>query len=257
MTTKKALFWTLFWVFNAVCFNLGIYIIDGPERASQFTNVYLVEKLLSFDNLFVFLLIFTHFNVPEDQRRKVLNYGLAGAFILRGIAIVCGVEIVQQFNWILYILGAVLLYSAWGVAFSDEEEDNIGESRIIKFAQSFSVKPLIIWIIAVELSDLVFAVDSIPAALSISQDLFVVYTANIFAILGLRSFYFLIQAVYSYLPQLKYGIALILAFIGVKMFLPLVGLHIESTNSLMIVVAILVANITIILGGKDTAKVLR
>ncbi len=246
MTPRKSIYWTLFWFLSAVLFDIGIYYNSGATKASEFMNVYFVEKLLSFDNLFVFLLIFAHFNVPDNKRRKVLNYGLFGAIIFRAIFISSGIAVVQQFGWVLYILGAALLYSAWGVAFSNEEDDNISESKIIRFASSLSVAPILIWILAIELSDIAFAIDSIPAALSISQDLFIVYSANIFAILGLRSFYFLIQSVYGFLPQLKYGIALILSFIGVKMFLPLVDLHIDPISSLIVVLTILIGNISLV-----------
>lgn len=246
MGVNKAIGWTLFWVVTAAIFNTGIYYFYGAAKAVEFATAYMIEKLLSFDNLFVFLLIFNHFKVSEKDRRKVLNYGLAGAAVLRALFIGFGITIVSQFQWLLYGMGAVLLYSAWGVAFKSDDNDNIGESRIVKLAQSFSIKPLLVWIIAIELSDIVFAIDSIPAALAISQDMFIIYIANIFAILGLRSLFFVIQYLYDYIPQLKYGIALILAFIGVKMLLPLVDIHIESLHSLMAVVAILATNILIV-----------
>lgn len=254
MTPKKALQWSVFWIFTACLFNFGIYHFMGSVKASEFMNVYLVEKLLSFDNLFVFLLIFSYFNVPDGDRRKVLNYGLIGAVVLRALFIGAGVTIVQQFSWILYGLGALLIYSAYGVAFGGDEEDSVEDSKIIKFAKSFSIAPILIWIIAIELSDIAFAIDSIPASLSISQDVFIVYSANIFAILGLRSFYFIIQSVYGILPQLKYGIGLILAFIGIKMFLPLIDIHIAATHSLMAVVAILSLNVSVVVLRLKAAK---
>lgn len=245
MPIRNALLWTFFWIISAISFDVGIYHFQGMEKASQFANVYIVEKLLSFDNLFVFLLIFNHFNVPNKDRRKVLNYGIAGAVVLRLLFIGFGIVAISMFDWLLYIMGGVLLYSAWGILKSDDDDD-VSESKIIKFAKSFSISPLIVWIIAIELSDIVFAIDSIPAALSISQDMFIVFSANIFAILGLRSLFFVVQYLYDYIPQLKYGIALILAFIGVKMVLPLLGIHMESTLSLLIVVFILVMNIIVI-----------
>lgn len=253
MTTKQAILWTAFWVSASFGFNLGIYHYAGTDKASEFMNVYMVEKLLSFDNLFVFLMIFNYFGVPEKERRRVLNWGIGGAIILRAIFIVVGVSVVQQFHWLLYALGAVLIYSAWGIAFSDGD-DNVEESRIVKFANSLSASPFLMWIIAIELSDIAFAIDSIPASLAISQDMMIVYTANIFAILGLRSFYFVIQSLYDHLPKIKYGVSLILAFIGVKMFLPLLDLHIQSSHSLMVVVGILVANISIIMINRKNIR---
>lgn len=246
MPIRNALLWTLFWVVSSIVFGVGVYYVKGLEAATQFASVYIVEKLLSFDNLFVFLLIFNHFNVPNKDRRKVLNYGIAGAIILRAVFIGFGVAVVSNFAWVLYILGVVLFYSAWGVAFSGEDE-GVEDSKIINFAKAFSVKPLFVWIVAIELSDIVFAIDSIPAALSISQDMFIIFSANICAILGLRSLFFVIQYLYDYIPQLKYGIALILAFIGAKMLLPLIDIHVESALSLLIVVFILVMNVAIIL----------
>lgn len=257
MTPKKAIFWTLFWILAACIFNAGACHFLGGNKASEFANVYIVEKLLSFDNLFVFLLIFNYFKVPDKDRRKVLNYGLLGAAIFRAIAIGLGITIVQSFHWLLYCLGGLLIYSAWSVAFCEDDEENISESRIIKFAKSFSISPFLIWIVAIELSDIAFAIDSIPASLSISQDVFVVYAANIFAILGLRSFYFAIQAIYGILPQLKYGIGLILAFIGAKMFLPLADVQISSMHSLMAVISILIINSLVIFAKvKSSRKVL-
>lgn len=245
MGVNKAIGWTLFWVFMASGFNVGIYYYLGASKASEFATAYTIEKLLSFDNLFVFLLIFNHFNVLEIDRRKVLNYGIIGAVILRALFIGLGVTIVNQFQWLLYGMGAILLYSAYGIAFKNEDEGG-GENKVIKLAQSLSIKPLLVWIVAIELSDIVFAVDSIPAALAISQDGFIIYTANIFAILGLRSLFFVIQYLYDYIPQLKYGIAIILGFIGTKMLLPAVNIHIESLHSLGVVMVILILNILIV-----------
>lgn len=249
MSLQRAIGWTLFWILSAAIFNGGVYYFYGAEKAAEFATAYTIEKLLSFDNLFVFLLIFNYFKVPESDRRKVLNYGIAGAIILRAIFIGLGVAVVSQFHWLLYVMGAILLYSAWGIGFSDDDDD-ISDSKVIKWANSLNIKPLFVWIIAIELSDIVFAIDSIPAALAISQDMFIIYTSNIFAILGLRSLFFVIQYLYDYIPQLKYGIALILAFIGVKMLLPLVDMHVESTHSLIVVFSILVTNILIVAGRR-------
>lgn len=247
MTPHKAIVRTLFWVISALFFDVSIYYYLGADKASQFLNVYTVEKLLSFDNLFVFLLIFNYFNIPDRKRSKVLNWGICGAVILRFIFISLGITFVNHFHFILYILGGILIYSAYGIAFGNEEDNDISKSKIISFATYFSIPLFMIWVISIELSDIMFAIDSIPAGLSLSQDMFIVYTANIFAILGLRAFYFVIQSVTGFLPQLKYSIALILAFIGFKMFLPLVNMEITAGYSLLIVLEILLINLYIIL----------
>lgn len=257
MSLQKAISWTILWVIVAIFFNIGIYHFYGAEKASQFANVYIIEKLLSFDNLFVFLLIFNYFKVPERERRRVLNYGICGAIILRAIFIGFGIVVVNQFHGLLYGMGILLLYSAWGVAFCDEEEDKVSTSRVVRFAQSLSISPFFIWCIAIELSDIVFAIDSMPASLSISQDMLIVYMANIFAILGLRSLFFVIQYLYDYIPQLKYGIAIVLAFIGIKMLMPMMDIHIESIISLIIVISILVLNVLIIIATKGLQKDLK
>lgn len=254
MPLKKAVIWTCIWVMSAIVFGLGIYSIYGLELAAQFANVYIIEKLLSFDNLFVFLLIFNHFKVPLEARRKVLNYGIFGAIVLRALFIGLGVAFVSQFHWLLYAMGGILIYSGLKIAFTNEEEDGVSESKIVRFAEGLSIAPIVVWIIAVELSDIVFAIDSIPAALSISQNMFIIYSANIFAILGLRSLFFVIQYLYDYIPQLKYGISIILSFIGVKMLLPIIGVHIVSTASLLIVVGILIVNILGIFVGSKLRK---
>ncbi len=247
MTPKKSLQWTLFWVLSAILFAIGIFHLEGAEKASEFINVFMVEKLLSFDNLMVFLLIFTYFKVPDKDRRRVLNWGLIGAAVLRAICITGGIAMVQHFTWILYGLGGLLIYSAYGMAFGAEDgEEDVENSLIIRFTSNLHIPVFFVWVLSIELSDIAFAIDSIPAGLSISQDLFIVYAANVFAILGLRSFYFAIQALYGYLPGLKYGVSLVLAFIGVKMFLPLAGYHMNSGLSLAIVVGILTVNVLVI-----------
>lgn len=250
MTPRKSICWTIFWSLCAVGFGIGIYLNYGANLAAQFINVFMVEKLLSFDNLMVFLMIFTYFRVPDKDRRRVLNWGLIGAAVLRAICISAGIGVVQHLAWVLYVLGAVLIYSAYGMAFGDEEDDSIEGSKIVKFAEGLHVPAIMVWIVAIELSDIAFAIDSIPAGLSISQNLFIVYAANMFAILGLRSFYFAVQAIYGYLPQLKYGVSLVLAFIGIKMFLPLAGYKLDSYIALLVVLCILTINIIAILARR-------
>lgn len=250
MPVRAAIIWTLLWAVAAALFGYGIWYYAGPIKAAEFFTVYTIEKLLSFDNLFVFLLVFEYFKVGAKDRRRVLNYGLAGAFIFRAIFIFLGISLVEQFNWLLYILAAFLIYSSYGVAFGGGE-DEIESSRIIKFTTALSLPPILIWIIAVEITDIIFAIDSIPASLAVSQDIFIIYSANVFAILGLRSLYFVIQYLYEFIPRLKYGIALTLVFMGLKMLLPLADIHIPSIASLLTVLSILSANCLIVFCARN------
>ncbi len=246
MTPQKALIQTASWVIAALVFDIAIYTILGAAKASEFLNVYVVEKMLSLDNLFVFLLIFSYFKVPDNKRASVLGWGIFGAIVLRAIFIGLGIAVIQKFTFVLYSLGLLLIYSAWEFFSGGDDDNDISKSKIIKFAESLNIPTFIIWIVAIEISDIVFAIDSIPVGLSISQDMLIVYSANIFAIFGLRAFYFVIQSVYGFLPQLRYGISLILAFIGFKILLPLVHINIEPTLSLLIVALILLTNCLVI-----------
>lgn len=249
-TRKETVTWSIVWISLALAFNVFIYFQIGNHygdwnlalsQAKLFLTGYLIELSLSVDNLFVFLLIFTFFKVPKKFQHRVLFWGIMGALVMRMIMIFAGAELVERFHWIIYLFGAFLVYT--GLKMFQNQEDNFEphESAIVKLATKyiriskhydgekfFTVKDgvrtgtlLLLVLIVVEFTDLVFAVDSIPAIFGITTDRFIVYTSNIFAILGLRTFFFLLADLASRFHYLKYGLAFVLTFIGVKMLLPL------------------------------------
>lgn len=242
-TRKETIGWSIVWVSLALAFNAFVLWQFGINHAKLFLTGYLIELSLSVDNLFVFLLIFTYFKVPKKFQHRVLFWGIMGALVMRMIMIFAGAELVERFHWIIYVFGAFLIYT--GLKMFQNTEDNFEphESAIVKFATKyirisrhydgdkfFVVKDgvrtgtlLLLVLITVEFTDLVFAVDSIPAIFGITTDRFIVYTSNIFAILGLRTFFFLLADLADRFYLLKYGLAFILTFIGVKMLLPLLA----------------------------------
>ena len=237
VTVKAALYWTAFWIILSMAFNGWIFDNFGNEAGLDFFTGYILEKSLSVDNLFVFLLIFNYFKVPARLQHRVLFLGILGALVLRGIFIYLGATLVQQFHWVLYIFGAFLVFSGIKLFFLDEDEDQNPENVIVRafrkrlrvteeFVEEkfFVVRdgvryatPLFLVLIAVETSDVLFAVDSIPAIFGVTQDPFIVYTSNVMAILGLRSLYFALAGLLEYFHYLNSGLALVLIFIGVKM----------------------------------------
>jgi tellurite resistance protein TerC len=234
---KDALLWTSIWVSLAFAFNVFVYYHFGEQKAFEFFTGYLIEKSLSVDNIFVIILIFSYFRVPSEYQHKVLFWGILGALVMRVCFILAGVELIRSFHWLVYIFGVFLIYTGFRIVFQQEGgadfEKNFFVKRIRKILRitptfendRFFVKrnglwwatPLFLVVIVVEATDLVFAVDSIPAILAISDDAFIVYTSNVFAILGLRSLYFALAGMHSYFTYLKYGLAAILVFVGVKM----------------------------------------
>lgn len=244
MKVKKALAWVAFWVCMALLFNLGIYLFmpvakgaDRGQNALQFFGGYIIELTLSVDNLFVFLAIFSSFNVPAKYQRRVLNYGIAGAVILRLAFILLGVTIVSQWEGILYVFGGILIISGVLMLLKGEKEKDYKNSRImsnmgkvIPFTgtleqEKFFVKRngktfatlLFAILLIVETSDIIFAVDSIPAIFSVTQNWFIIFTSNMFAILGLRSLYFVLEKLSSMFRFMKYGVACVLLFTGIKL----------------------------------------
>lgn len=237
VTVKAALYWTAFWIILSMAFNGWIFDNFGNEAGLDFFTGYILEKSLSVDNLFVFLLIFNYFKVPPHLQHRVLFLGILGALVLRGVFIYLGATLVQQFHWVLYIFGAFLVFSGFKLFFLDDDEDQNPENAIVRafrkrmrvteeFVEEkfFVVKdgiryatPLFLVLIAVETSDVLFAVDSIPAIFGVTQDPFIVYTSNVMAILGLRSLYFALAGLLEYFHYLNSGLALVLIFIGVKM----------------------------------------
>jgi tellurite resistance protein TerC len=239
ITLKESLLWTAFWVALALLFNLGIYLWRGHGPALEFLTCYLIEESLSVDNLFVFLLVFSYFAVAPAYQHKVLFWGIIGAIIMRLAFIEVGVTLLERFDWVFYIFGAFLVVTAIRMAFQRDEkidpEKNVvlrlfrrfvpvtssyEEDRFfVKRAGRYIATPLFIVVLVVETTDLVFALDSIPAALAISLDPFIVYTANIFAILGLRSLYFALAGIMRLFHYLRYGLVVVLIFVGVKMLI--------------------------------------
>ena len=236
---REAITWSAVWIMLALIFNAGIWYYFGEVKAVEFLTGYVIEKSLSVDNIFVFVLIFTSFQVPAIYQHKVLFWGVLGALVMRIIFILAGVTLIAKFHWIIYVFGVFLVLTGIKIARDKGTKINISNSPVLKFirkfipvtpdyhASKFTVKldnkwhatPLFLVLILVETTDLIFAVDSIPAILAITSDPFIVYTSNVFAILGLRSLYFALAGSLKYFTYLHYGLALILVFVGIKMLI--------------------------------------
>ena len=267
MTMKQAAAWSLVWVTLSLLFNAAFwwYLVQNEGRAVAdpqalaFLTGYLIEKSLAVDNVFVWLMLFSYFSVPAALQRRVLVYGVLGAIVLRTIMIFTGSWLISQFDWILYIFGAFLLFTGVKMALAHEDESGIGDKPLVRWLRGhlrmtdtidnehFFVRkngllyatPLMLVLILVELSDVIFAVDSIPAIFAVTTDPFIVLTSNLFAILGLRAMYFLLAGVAERFSMLKYGLAVILVFIGIKMLI-VDFYHIPIAVSLGVVFGILV-----------------
>ena len=236
---KEALMWSCVWITLALLFNLGIYHWGGHELALQYLTGYLLEKSLSVDNLFVFLLIFKYFAVPTIYQHRVLLYGILFALILRALFIFTGVTLISKFHWIIYIFGGALVVSGIKMASEKNKDIHLEKNKILKLFRKcmpvtdsyvdgnfFVIKegkrfatPLFLALLAIETSDIIFAIDSIPAILSISLDTFIIFTSNVFAILGLRALYFALAGVMKIFHYLHYGLSAILVFVGIKMLI--------------------------------------
>ena len=260
VSIREALTWTVVWISLALGFAGGIWHFRGPDSMMQFLSGYVMEYSLSVDNIFVFVLIFTMFQVPATAQHRVLFWGILGAFAMRGTMIGLGAALIHQFHWVLYLFGAFLIYTGVKIAFHrGEEAIELDENLIVKFARKrmplteeyvgsqFSVRgengkliftPLALVLIVIETSDLIFAVDSIPAVFGVTQDPFIVYTSNVFAILGLRSLYFLLAGIIDRFYYLKPALAFILTFVGIKMVI-VQWLPIPTSVSLGVIVAAL------------------
>ncbi len=261
---REALTWTGVWATLATCFGIWIWNSQGQTKGLEFFNGYLIELSLSADNVFIFALIFRNFGVPPQYQHKVLIWGVLSALVMRFILIGIGVQLINQFHWILYIFGAFLLYTGVKMLWSrsDEEEDP-SDNPVVRYARRvlpltptwvgdrFLVKengkrlftPLFIVLICIEISDLIFAVDRIPAVFGITQDQFIIFTSNVFAIMGLRSLYFVLSGVIDKFHYLKPGLGLILAFVGVKMLLGHTDYKIGNEFSLAFTIIVLLASI--------------
>lgn len=236
---KEALLWSAVWISLALIFNLVVWQWRGPEAGMQFLTGYLIEKALSVDNIFVFLMIFAYFKVPTLYQHKVLFWGILGALAMRAICIAAGVTLLNQFHWLIYVFGAFLIITGIKMLLSKDKEIHPEKNPLLQLFrrmipvtkdyhgdQFFTIEngkryatPLFITLLFIELSDLIFAVDSIPAILAISQDPFIVYTSNVFAILGLRSLYFALAGIMGLFHYLHYGLSGVLVFVGTKMMI--------------------------------------
>ena len=272
MTMKQAAGWSILWVTLSLLFNAAFwwYLVQTQGRAVAdpqalaFLTGYLIEKALAVDNVFVWLMLFSYFAVPPALQRRVLVYGVLGAIVLRTIMIFAGSWLISQFDWLLYVFGAFLLFTGVKMALAKEDDSGIGDKPLVRWIRShlrmtdkieserfFTRKngvlfatPLLLVLILVELSDVIFAVDSIPAIFAVTTDPFIVLTSNLFAILGLRAMYFLLAGVAERFSMLKYGLSVILVFIGVKMLI-VDFYHIPVAISLCVVGGILAVTLLI------------
>ncbi|HVZ39871.1 MAG TPA: TerC family protein [Candidatus Kapabacteria bacterium] len=255
---KEALIWSIVWISLAAAFNVFVYFQFGQVAAVHFATGYIVEESLSVDNLFVFVLIFNYFAVPAQYQHRILFWGIIGALIMRASLISFGAFLVLNFKWVLYVFGAFLIYTGVRMAFESETSVEIEANPMIKLmrrwfpvtnsyhGQRFLIRdagrllatPMLVVLVMIESTDLVFALDSIPAIFGVTHDIFIVYTSNVFAILGLRSLYFLLANVIERFHLLKYGLASVLAFVGIKMVIEH-WVKIHTTTSLIVVVTLL------------------
>lgn len=239
ISIKEALTWTAVWIVLAMIFNLFVYYYFGNEKAFEFFTAYLVEKSLSIDNIFVIMMIFSFFSVPSRYQHKVLFWGILGALVMRLIFIFAGIELIHRFHWLIYVFGGFLVITGIRMVSGSDKPMQLDQNPLVKFVRklfpvtesfvedNFFIRrhnrlwatPLFIVVVLIEGTDLIFAVDSIPAIISISDDPFIVYTSNVFAILGLRSLYFALAGIEKYFIYLKYALAAILVFVGLKMSL--------------------------------------
>ncbi len=262
---KEAIIWSCIWITLALLFDLFIYLDKdfGPVKAMEFLTGYVIEYSLSVDNIFVFILIFSYFAVNKQYQHKILFWGILGALIMRGLFIFTGVALINRFQWIVIIFGGFLVFTGIRMLFQKEADVDPEKNIIIKFFRRFLpvskslhgdklfitenrklyATPLFLVLLIIESSDLIFAVDSIPAILAISKSTFIVYTSNIFAILGLRSLYFAIAGIMGLFHYLKIGLAFVLTFVGSKMLLAYFHFEIPIVTSLGIIISILLISI--------------
>lgn len=270
---KEALTWSAVWISLALLFCLFVYFEFDKIKALEFLTGYVIEYSLSVDNIFVFILIFSFFKVDDKYQHKILFWGIIGALVMRGIFIFAGVALINKFHWIILIFGGFLVFSGIRMLYHKENNDDPRNNAIVRFFKKilpvtddvhggrFFVKinsrtyatPLFLVLLVIESSDLIFAVDSIPAILAISKDTFIVYTSNIFAILGLRSLYFAISGIMGYFRYLKVGLAFVLSFVGLKMLASYFHFEIPILLSLAIIVSILLISVllSVVIREKD------
>ncbi|MEA5113603.1 MAG: TerC family protein [Geobacteraceae bacterium] len=272
---REALAWTLVWVGLAIGFNIGILYFMGATKALEFFTGYLIEESLSVDNLFVFIMIFSYFHVSRVHQPKILKWGIIGALVLRAVFIFLGIELFERFHWMVYLFGGLLIFTGIKMAFGGEGKIEPEKNLVVRLVRKFvpitkriygdrffirrngvlAATPLMLALLVVESSDVIFAVDSIPAILAVTRDPFIVYTSNVFAIMGLRSMYYLLSNVMEMFAYLKLGVSFILAFVGLKMLLSSVY-QFPIYFSLGMIVGVLSISIaaSVIIGSKQKAR---
>jgi tellurite resistance protein TerC len=259
---REALLWSVFWICLALVFNAGVYYWFGHKHALEFFTGYVIEKALSVDNIFVFVVIFTYFAVPRELHHRVLFWGIVGALVLRAVFIVLGAALIQMFHWVIYIFGAFLIFTGAKLFLDRGSEVHPEQNPVLKLFRRFVrsvdgyrgarffvtengvryATPLLLVLVCIEATDVVFAMDSIPAIFAITRDPFIVFTSNIFAILGLRALYFLLAGVIPKFRYLRVGLAVVLVFVGIKMVIE--GFYeIPIVLSLLVILVVLSASI--------------
>jgi tellurite resistance protein TerC len=263
ISVKESISWTLVWIALALTFNLGIGHFMGNDKALEFLTGYVIEKSLSVDNIFVIALLFSYFSVPPRYQHKVLFWGILGALVMRATMIAVGAKLIAEFAWIIYIFGAFLILTGVKMIVKQETDIHPEQTFVVRLFRRFipvtkdyhdghffvrhqgalMATPLFIALLVVEFTDLIFAVDSIPAIFAVTRDPFIVYTSNVFAILGLRSLYFALAGVLDKFHYLKFGLGLVLTFVGVKMLLGHTPWRIDTHISLAVIVLILTGSV--------------
>ncbi len=262
VSIKESLIWSVIWTLLALLFNVGIYFWQGSHNALNFFTGYLIERSLSVDNLFVFLMIFTYFRVPAHYQHSVLLWGILGALVMRALFIATGITLIEKFHWAIYVFGGFLILTGIRMATGKDKEIHPEKNLVLRIFRRFVpvtkrykggkffvhrgmriwATPLFVVLLVIETSDVIFAVDSIPAILAITTDPFIVYSSNVFALLGLRALYFALAGIMQIFHYLHYGLAVILVFIGAKMLLADI-LHIPVSIALGVVGVVLLASI--------------
>jgi len=260
---REALTWSGVWITLALFFNAGIYHFLGEAKALEFFTGYVIEKSLSVDNLFVFIMIFSYFNIPRLYQPKILKWGIIGALVMRAVFIFVGIELLEMFHWMIYIFGGILVITGIKMAFGGDERIEPEKNVLVKLVRRFvpitkrvagdrffinrngvrAATPLFLALVLIEWSDVVFALDSIPAVFAVTRDPFIVYTSNVFAIMGLRALYFLLANVMGMFTYLKLGISFVLGFVGVKMLLADTRFELSTYFSLGVIFGVLTISI--------------
>ncbi len=260
---KEALVWSAVWVVVALVFNIGVYYFKGAEMGLNFLAGYLIERALSLDNIFVFLVIFSYFGVSPSHQYKVIFWGIIGALVLRAIFIAAGIALIAKFHWIIYVFGALLVWTGIKMAMGKGEEIDLEANPVVRLCRRFIpltpgyegdnffvrregkrlATPLFVVLLVVSVMDVVFAVDSVPAVFAITLDPFIVFSSNVFAVLGLRALYFALAGLMQLFHYLHYGLALILVFVGVKMLLTYFEIHIPVVAALGVLALILAGSV--------------